>query len=77
MANDRFQNKYRIPPARAAWWDYSNSGAYFVTICTKSKSHFFGKISKNQLVTTKIGELAAHHGKRSRYASPTRNLARL
>lgn len=60
MADDRFQNKYRIPSARAAWWDYGDSGAYFVTICTKGKGHFFGKISEKQLVVTKTGELAAH-----------------
>ena len=41
---EKFQNKYRVPSARAAWWDYSQPGAYFVTICTHDRSHSFGEI---------------------------------
>ena len=44
MPNERFQNKYRIKPARAIWHDYSG-GAYFVTVCTKNREHFFGEIA--------------------------------
>lgn len=61
MEDDLFQNKYRIPPARAAWWDYGNCGAYFVTICTKNKTHFFGKITEVQFSISEIGRLAATH----------------
>ena len=42
----KFKNKYRIPSSRAQWWDYSNIGAYFITICTAQRQHFFGKIVK-------------------------------
>jgi hypothetical protein len=35
VANKKFQNKYRIPSARARWHDYSG-GAYFITVCTKN-----------------------------------------
>lgn len=41
---EKFQNKYRVPSARAVWWDYSQPGAYFVTICTHDRSHSFGEI---------------------------------
>ena len=41
---DKFQNKYRIPSARASWWDYGAEAAYFITICTKDRAHFFGEI---------------------------------
>ena len=41
--NDKFQNRYRIPSARAAWHDY-NGGSYFITICVKKHRHVFGKI---------------------------------
>lgn len=34
MTDDKFQDQYRIPSARAIWHDY-NGGTYFVTICTK------------------------------------------
>ena len=42
---EKFNGKYRIPSARASWWDYGNPGAYFVTICTKDKVCHFGSIS--------------------------------
>ncbi len=42
-----FRNKYRIPSARAEWWDYGNNAAYFVTICTQNREHFFGRIVVN------------------------------
>jgi putative transposase len=42
---DKFQNKYRIPSARASWWDYNKNGAYYVTICTAHRIHYFGDIS--------------------------------
>ena len=41
---DKFQNKYRIPSARAAWWNYASIAAYFITICTKHRAHYFGEI---------------------------------
>ncbi len=42
--SDKFQDIYRIPSARADWWDYGNSAAYFVTICTAGREHYFGEI---------------------------------
>jgi REP element-mobilizing transposase RayT len=39
---DRYKNKYRIPSARARYWDYSWNAAYFVTICTYKKEYYFG-----------------------------------
>ncbi len=45
MSADKFQNKYRIPSARAEWWDYGNNASYFITICLNDKSqHLFGEI---------------------------------
>ena len=41
---DKFQNRFRIPSARANWHDY-NGGVYFVTICTKNREHYFGEIT--------------------------------
>jgi len=42
--SDKFKNKYRIPSARLQTWDYGNNGSYFITICTKNREHYFGKI---------------------------------
>lgn len=41
---DKFQNKYRIPSARASWQDYSANGTYFITICTTGRECLFGSI---------------------------------
>lgn len=42
--SDKFQNKYRIPSARAEWWNYGWNAAYFITICTAHREHLFGEI---------------------------------
>ncbi|MEZ4687673.1 MAG: transposase [Bacteroidia bacterium] len=43
---------------RAAWWDYQNNAAYFVTICTKGKEHFFGKVEKGKMLLSPQGAIA-------------------
>lgn len=54
---DKFQNKYRIPSARATWWNYGDNGYYFVTICTYNKEHWFGEIENGVMVLSEIGKL--------------------
>lgn len=54
---DRFQNKYRIPSARANWHGY-DGGVYFVTICTKNREHFFGEIENGEMKLSIIGNYA-------------------
>ena len=44
MSEKKFQNRYRIPSARAAWHNYDD-GAYFVTICTQGRENHFGEIT--------------------------------
>jgi hypothetical protein len=58
MSTDKFQNKYRIPSARAQWWDYSANAAYFVTICTANKEHFFGEIANGEMQLSETGKMA-------------------
>ena len=54
----KFQNKYRIESTRLRNWDYGNNGAYFITICTQNKKHFFGEITNQCMELNKIGLLA-------------------
>jgi putative transposase len=54
----KYQNKYRIETARASWWDYGWNGAYFITICTRDRRHYFGKIQNNQLVYSPVAAIA-------------------
>lgn len=55
---DKFNNQYRISSARLAGYDYSQNGAYFITICTKNRNHFFGQIIDKKIVLNEIGNLA-------------------
>ena len=58
---EKFQNKYRIPSARATWWNYSRTGTYFITICTRGRRHYFGRIPPSgppQLDFSPAGKIA-------------------
>ena len=57
MSYEKFQNKYRIPSARAKWHNYSG-GDYFITICTAKREHYFGKIKNGEMQLTEIGKYA-------------------
>lgn len=58
----KFNNKYRIDYARLKNWDYKSNGAYFITICTANREHFFGEIIGNEtskeMNFSKVGMLA-------------------
>ena len=55
---EKFQKKYRIPTARAEWWNYSNNGAYFITICTHRRIHYFGEIVNERMIMSQLGKSA-------------------
>lgn len=58
MSKEKFQNKYRISSIRAQWWDYGWNGAYFITICTKDRKHYFGEIQNNKMILSEVGIIA-------------------
>lgn len=53
-----FRGKYRVESARLRGWDYASDASYFVTICTKNKQHFFGKIIDGKMRLNALGEIA-------------------
>ena len=55
---DKFKNRYRIPSGRLSTWDYSSNAAYFITICTTDRQHYFGKIIDAEIQLSKIGKYA-------------------
>ena len=55
---EKFQNKYRIPSARHPYWDYRWPGAYFITICTQNRVHYFGEINNGKMVLSNVGVIA-------------------
>ena len=59
MNNGLFKNKYRIQTTRLKNWDYSSSGWYFITVCTKNRQHFFGEIIDGEMYYSELGHIAA------------------
>ena len=51
-------NKYRSESARAQWWDYGWNCAYFTTICTADREHFFGEIKDGKMILSPTGVIA-------------------
>ncbi|EPH14030.1 hypothetical protein HX057_08420 [Myroides odoratimimus] len=46
---------YRSPSNRVQWWDYSNNGTYFITICTKDRINYFGTIQQEEIILSPLG----------------------
>ena len=55
---NKFQNKYRIPSSRLQTWDYGTNGAYFITICTQNREHFFGVVQNGTMQLYETGKIA-------------------
>jgi putative transposase len=54
----RYKGKYRIPSNRMNGWDYRLPGYYLVTICTKNRITWFGKIKNGELILSAAGKIA-------------------
>lgn len=54
----RYKNTFRIESARLHYWDYSNPGMYFVTICTQNFVEWFGVVNNEKMDLNKMGEIA-------------------
>ncbi len=71
---EKFRNKYRIPSARMQHWNYQWAGAYFITICTKDRIHFFGEIKNGEMKLNEIGEMVQNEWIISPELRPDMNL---
>lgn len=50
-----------LPPRkriRADFWDYSKASAYFITIVTQNRAHFFGEIVGEEMALSPAGQAA-------------------
>ena len=54
----KFQNRYRTQTIRLRGWDYSR-GIYFITICTKNRIPWFGKIVNGEMRLNDMGNIVA------------------
>jgi REP element-mobilizing transposase RayT len=57
-SNEKYKNKYRIPTNRLRGYNYNADGCYYITICTKSRIHYFGEIMNNEMQLSEIGKIA-------------------
>lgn len=55
---EKYRDQYRIPSARNPNWNYANAGAYFITICTQHREHFFGDIINQEMQLSQAGTIA-------------------
>ena len=62
---EKFRNRYRIPSARASWWDYAAPGAYFITICTAGRAHLFGEVRNGRMLLSPLGEIVREEWEKS------------
>ncbi|MEM1216272.1 MAG: transposase [Bacteroidota bacterium] len=54
----KYKGKYRIESSRLQNWDYGWDGAYFITICTKDRAHYFGDINNGIMHLSPVGAIA-------------------
>ena len=52
---EKFRNKYRVQTTRLFGYDYTRNGAYFITICTKKFTPYFGEIKKGNMTLSETG----------------------
>jgi putative transposase len=51
------RSRYRPDSLRLPWWDYSQAGWYFVTICTHDRQCVLGEIVEGSVVLTPAGQI--------------------
>lgn len=51
-----FKNIYRIPSIRLSRRDYWDIWYYFITLCTKYRINYFGKINEGQMILNEYGK---------------------
>ena len=54
MDETKYKGRYRIPSARA-WLHQYNGGTYYVTICTKDREKYFGRIVGGVMEMSEMG----------------------
>ena len=55
---EKYKGKYRIASSRCQTWDYGWDAAYFITINTKNRIHYFGKIVDEEMYLSQVGVIA-------------------
>lgn len=56
--SDKFNKRFRISSTRLQNWNYGWNAVYFVTICSRDREEYFGKIKNGKMILSNIGVLA-------------------
>jgi REP element-mobilizing transposase RayT len=56
--SDKYKGIYRSDSFRLNNWEYRSSAAYFITICTRDREHFFGHIRDGKMHLSQQGVIA-------------------
>ena len=59
---------------RLTGFNYASDGAYFITIVTKNREHFFGEIVDNKMVLNELGKIARDEWFKTPEIRPDMNL---
>ena len=70
----KFRNKYRITSLRIPWFDYGSNAGYYITICTRSRHPYFGKIENGKMILSAIGEIVKEEWLKTPSIRPELNL---
>jgi putative transposase len=54
-----YNGKYRIESSRCPAWNYTSPGCYFITICTRDRRCFFGKVVQSTMILSPLGKIVA------------------
>ena len=53
----KFKDKYRIESNRARFWNYSDPGDYFITICIYGRENILGHIENGVMILSEYGKI--------------------
>jgi putative transposase len=70
----KYRNKYRVPSARAPFWDYGWNAFYFITICTHNRICWFGNVVSEKMALSDIGKIVKTEWIRTFQMRPDMNL---
>ncbi len=57
MKYSKYLGRYRIESTRLPYWDYSNQGYYFITICVKNRICDLGQIVNGKMQLSPLGQI--------------------
>ena len=61
----KYKDKYRTESIRLKGYDYSLEGSYFITICTRNRATYFGRVEEGRMILNSSGKVVANEWKRT------------